>query len=283
MNKVNLNFSGETRGPNTTTAKTNLPISYNAFAKPLRCSLSNFTRGIISQLKTFVNIIGITQSIYILILLLILPGQSFAEERGKITKERINVAVEIKNLKNKNLSKKLSAIERLGKARDKEATAELVKELKTEGNPNIKSKIVESLACSQDKSTAKEVENLLKTDPNSEVRFSAAYSLGYAQDKSVVPTLMETFLNEKEQIGVRLQAANALTNYPPTEEIYQCFSRGLGNPNPTIRMQAVTSLSLSFGAASKNKIVPLLKKMLKDKEAAVRNVTRERLEFLGIK
>ncbi len=193
------------------------------------------------------------------------------------------IVTEISNLKSKDISKKLCAIEKLGKARDKNATAELLKELKAQKRPYIRARVVEALSVHQDSMTVKEIVNLLKTDLSADVRFSAAYSLGYSKDESVVPSLIETFLNEKEAVGVRLQASNALTNYSAKEEIYQCFLKGLDNLNPVIRVQSITSLSLIYGATDKERIIPLLKKKLDDKEESVRNAAKERLEILGIK
>jgi len=193
----------------------------------------------------------------------------------------INISAEISNLKSKNIAKKFSAIEKLAKSRDKRAIIELKKELKTQKNKFVRTKIIESFSYFQDPDTAKELVEMAKTETDPDVKYSVVYSLGYNKDVSAVPVLIDIFLNEKEEIGVRLQAANSLTYYPPNEDIYQCFVKATKDKNPKIKAQALTSLSLSFG--TKKEVVDMLRQSLKDEDEIVKKTAKERLEFLGVK
>lgn len=197
--------------------------------------------------------------------------------------EKINVRTEIKNLKSKNMTKKLSAIEKLGKAKDARAIAALRAQLKKEKNSHLKAYIVDSLAGSQDKNVVKDLIDIVKTETNTEVKYSAVYALGYTKDETAVPVLIDTFLNENEDLGVRFQAASSLTYYPSSEAIYQCFIKGIEDKNSKVRAQALTSLSLSFATTKEKEVVDILKQALQDEDELVRKIARERLELLGVK
>jgi HEAT repeat protein len=220
------------------------------------------------------NLWGDSKRLVLLSVVLFFCGVVFCQQD-------INVSAEISNLRSKDVAKKFSAIEKLAKSKDKRAINELKKALKTQKNKFVRTKIVESFSYFQDTDTAKELVNMAKAETDPAVKHAAVYSLGYNKDVSAVPVLIDIFLNEKEDLGVRLQAANSLTYYPPNEDIYQCFVKATKDKNPKIKAQALTSLSLSFG--TKKEVVDMLKQSLKDEDEIVKKTAKERLEFLGVK
>ncbi|MEW6040031.1 MAG: HEAT repeat domain-containing protein [Elusimicrobiota bacterium] len=208
-----------------------------------------------------------------LTLLLITSVPVFAQE------QKIDVKTKVAQLKSKEIHKKLEAIGELGKSKQRAAKDALVSELKAEKNALMKSKIVEALTTDQDKKSTDEIVNTLKTDPSPDVRYSAVRSLGFSKDASVVPVLIETFTNEKEDLGVRLQAANSLTKYPD-DNVFDVFVKALDNAQPEIRKQALVSLYLGFGH-NKERVLPHINRMLKDKETE--KIARQYLQNLGVK
>ncbi len=236
-------------------------------AKYLKKSTKNQTR------------VGIRESwqrcffVFLLITISLITNHYFYAE------ERINVSNEIKNLRNKDMNKKLSAIDKLSKSKDKKAISELVKELKAEKRTFVKTKIVESLSFFQDPDVTKELVSIVKNDTSYDVRYTAIYSLGYNKDQSAIPVLIEAFMNEKEELGIRLQAANSLANYP-TDEVFNVFVNALDNPVPAIKKQALVSLYLGFGW-DKDRVLPYIKKMLNDKDTE--EIAKQYLENLGVK
>lgn len=214
--------------------------------------------------------------IILLLSLTLLMG--FEINARSIEPQKIDVSLEIKNLKGKNSTKKLEAIRKLGKSKNKKAANALIKQFKTEKNQYAKARIAESFKYLKGKNIVDEMVEALKSDPSADVRYSAARTLAYASDPAVVPALIEAFLNEKEGIGVRLQAAGSLENHGVLDEIYKCFEKSLENPAPEIRMQAVVSMSRLFGRDKRAKAA--LGKMIKDKNEKVKKIAERRLEIL---
>ena len=193
------------------------------------------------------------------------------------------VTTQIGNLNGGDMGGKLEAVRKLSKTRDQRAKSALIRELRQQKNPFVRARIVEAFSNNMDTTTAKETLDRLKNDADKDVRRSAAYSLGYTKDNSAVKTLIDTFLNEKEDLNVRCVAAGSLAHQPPTEEIFNCFSQGLQNSNPIIRMQAMASLSICFGTADRKRAVEAVTKMLKDDDPKVQDMAKQRLNFLGVR
>ena len=240
----------------------NLPVTYNNYYNIKDTMIRN------KKLHRFLKLLPLS------IFLMVFAFNAWAVESGKI-----NIPAEIKNLKEKNVNKKLGAIQKLSKSKNKKAIKALTKQFKSEKNQYMRARIAEAFMGTKEKAMIAEMVNALQNDPSSDVRYSAVRVLAYANDKTVVPLLISTFLDEKEAIGVRLQAAASLTKYGHSKEIYECFETGLKNAKPKIRMQAIVSISRSFGR-DKKKMEPLLKKMLKDKDEKVRKIAERRLEIL---
>lgn len=199
-----------------------------------------------------------------------------------ICEGQVNIATEVRNLKSKNIDKKLKSIERLAKSRNKDAVDQLVSHFKVEKSTMTKIKILESFSYCHNKDTIQETINVINTEENPDIRFAAVYSLGYAKDPSVVPVLIKIFLDDNEDLSIRLQAASSLVNYTPTEEIYQTFMKGLDNPNVKIKIQSIVSLSQSYGSVYPDKVIPVLQKLKDDTDPKIRQTAKQYLEFLGV-
>lgn len=197
--------------------------------------------------------------------------------------DEVDVQAESRRLNSTRTGDRFLAAEKLGKAHNREASTALAGRMKAEKDGRVRAKLAESLASRQDATVTRDLEDVLKNDKDAGARYSAAYALGYSRNDAAVAPLIGSFLNEKEDMGIRLQAAGALTRFSPRKEIFQCFMQGLENPAPEIRMQAATSMSLRFEPSQKNDVIRALNRLLTDKEARVRKTAQERLEFLGIK
>lgn len=195
--------------------------------------------------------------------------------------EKINVASEISALKGKDMGKKLAAASRLGRAKNKAATAALVAAVRSEKDGFARARIIGALAETADKGVVGELTSILRGDSSPEARYAAAYSLTYIHDASAVPVLTEIFLNPDEPPGLRMRCANALTYYFPSDGIYGTFVRGLSDPLSAIRIQAVTSVSFDWD--TKRAVVALKKSAAQDPDESVRAAALERLETLGAK
>lgn len=211
--------------------------------------------------------------VYILSMLFIL---------SMVCEGQVNIAAEVRNLKSNNINKKLQSIERLAKSKNKDAVDQLVSHFKVEKSTMTKIKILESFSYCHNKDTIQETINVINTEKNPDIRFAAVYSLGYAKDSSVIPLLIKIFLDDNEDLSIRLQAASSLVNYPPTEEIYQTFIKGLDNPNVKIKIQSIVSLSQSYGSVYPEKVIPVLQKLKDDTDPQISQTAKQYLEFLGV-
>ena len=193
--------------------------------------------------------------------------------------EEINVKEKVSRLNDKNPAKRVEAISDLGKSGERDAKKALMAEFKKEKNPYVKTRIIEALGKRQDRTSTMEIVNIAQTDAGEDSRNAAVRALGYAKDESVVPVLIERFQDEKEKPGVRLQAADSLTNYP-TDGAFGVFVKALDDADLHIKRQALVSLYNGFGW-DKTRVLPHIEKMAKDKDTET--IANQYLKNLGVK
>ena len=197
------------------------------------------------------RISGIITSVPILVVLItsvpILAGLiTSVPILAKEKEEKINVSSELKRLKSKKINEKLSAIEKLGKARDKTATKEIINELKTSKDSNVKS--------------------------------VAVITLGNVESEEADAVLKEIFLDGNEELSVRLDALEALSRKKDNADTFNVLIKATEDKNPVIRRVAVGFLWQNFYSQKKNVIKPILEKMLSDPEKDVSESVKQMLD-----
>jgi len=197
------------------------------------------------------RISGIITSVPILVVLItsvpILAGLiTSVPILAKEKEEKINVSSELKRLKSKKINEKLSAIEKLGKARDKTATKEIINELKTSKDSNVKS--------------------------------VAVITLGNVESEEADAVLKEIFLDGNEELSVRLDALEALSRKKDNADTFNVLIKATEDKNPVIRRVAIGFLWQNFYSQKKNVIKPILEKMLSDPEKDVSESVKQMLE-----
>ena len=91
---------------------------------------------------------------------------------------------------------------------------------------------------------------------------AAVRALGNLRAEAAVPVLMEKFLDEKEKTGIRLQALDALANYPK-DGVFNLFVKALNDEDARIKNQALVSLYNGF-AWDRARTLPYIQKMASD-------------------
>lgn len=162
-------------------------------------------------------------------------------------------------------SRRLEAVIDLGKDGTKAAKKALRKALRKEKNPQVKARMVEAFGEKPDQDGVEELSDIARGDASSDSRTSAVRALGFARDEAVVPLLIEKFNDEKEELGVRLRAADALTRYP-SDAVFNVYVKALESPAQEIRLQAMVSMFNAFGY-DKPRVRPYVERMVKDPHA----------------
>ena len=199
-----------------------------------------------------------------------------------IVAEKINVSAEIKNLKSKDMNKKLTAIYKLGKANDRRATSELIKELKTQRKQNwyIRSKIIEAIGNTKDDLAVDEIESVLKSEEEDiSLKSIAIISLAKIATEKAITILIDIFNNEKEEISLRLEALEGLSRIKDEKITFDILVKATDDTNPIIRKTAVGLLWHNFYSTKKEQITSILKKMLNDNNKEVAESVKQMLEF----
>jgi len=203
--------------------------------------------------------------------------------------EEINIRKKFKELSHRRSEVRIKAAKDLGKAiltekkmsetEKKETINKFIDLLKTDENPSIKTKVAELLGNIGDKSAVFQLIETAKTDKSPDTRFSAVLSLGQIQDELAIPTLTEIFLNEKEDLGMRLQAGNALSYYAK-KEVVDALTEGLKNDNSEIRLQSVCSLGNIIPDFMLDTRIKLLNQLRNDVDDRVKQYVEDTLKKL---
>jgi HEAT repeat protein len=213
-----------------------------------------------------------------LILLFTRTGVIFTQDIPQ-EPEKINVRGELRNMKSKNLQKKLPAISKLGKAGNKKATDGLIKELEDQKNSRIKVKILEALSYTGNKAVIPEITAVLKTDKSLAVKSAAVISLGSLRNDESISVLIDTFMDEEENIDVRLSALESLSRIRENKAVFDMLLEAAEDESPLIRKTAMGLLWQNFYSLKKKEIRPLLQKASKDEDKKVRNSAKQMLDF----
>ena len=214
------------------------------------------------------------------IFILLACSPAFAQESS--TRPDANAPLSASEVKQKisqlkDQDRPLEAIDALGKDGTPAAKQALRSALKKEKNPHVRARLVDAIDKKQDKDSASELSTMAKSDADADVRSSAVRALGYLKDAAAVAVLIEKFNDEKEQSGIRLQAANSLANYP-RDDVFTVLVEALGDSNVLIRKQALVSLYNGF-SSDKARVRPHLERMLKDNDT--KELAEKYLSLLG--
>ncbi len=189
--------------------------------------------------------------------------------------ENINVSAELKNIKSKNHKIKVQAIEKLGKAKDRQALKPLKDALKTEKDSQIKLQIVNSLGQIGDKEATPELKKLAKEDKSKDVRAHSCLVLGTLKDELSVETLKEILLNENEDENVRISAGASLTFYISEPKVKETLEKVLKTDNRVVKFGLVNSLR---HIRMKEEGKYLLNISAKDTDEDISNLSKELLK-----
>lgn len=219
------------------------------------------------------------------ICLVLLCSSAFAQEPGSVpggevplAAEAVNVREKTAQLEDKDAGRRLEAIGEMEKSDAAAAKKALRAALKKEKNPHIKARLTDAVGKRQDKDSAAELAELAG-DPAEDVRNAAVRALAFSEDETAAAVLTAKFTDEKELLGVRLQAANSLS-YHPSDEVFGVFVKALDDANPLVRKQALVSLYNGFGW-DKARVLPYIEKMAKDKDTET--IANQYLKNLGVK
>jgi len=158
------------------------------------------------------------------------------------SQENINVSAEIKNIKSKDQKIKIQAIDKLGRAKDKQAIKPLISSLNSEKDETTKLHILNSLGQIGDKEVVPEIKKIVKEDKSSGVRAYGCLVLGTLKDKSAVETLKEILLDENENENVRVSAGSSLTFYIDEPGVKETLEKILRSENRVVKFGIVNSL-----------------------------------------
>jgi len=190
--------------------------------------------------------------------------------------QNINVSKEIKNIKSKDQKIKIQAIDKLGRAKDKQAIKPLISSLNSEKDETTKLHILNSLGQIGDKEVVPEIKKIVKEDKSSGVRVYGCLVLGTLKDKSAVETLKEILLDENEDENVRVSAGSSLTFYIDEPGVMEVLEKILkGTANRVIKLGLVNSLR---NIKNKEKGKSLLKIAVEDSDEEIRNLAKELIE-----
>lgn len=192
--------------------------------------------------------------------------------------KEINVKTKIKELKHKDAKVRMIAVKELAKAgKDKMVAKALIDTVKTEKDASVRNAIYETLGNLGEKEAVNILLEKVKTEKVKDIRPMLVLSVGKLQDDTAVPVLKEVFLDENEDIEVRLQAANALS-YIPSESAVYALIEGLNSKNPKIRLQAVCSLfSYSSDVLSEKRIQIIKQQAEVDPDEENRKFIKEKI------
>jgi len=249
--------------------------SSNALPSSDLCFLSNIKNNIQKTkipVKCTIYFLLITLSSYHLI------NPSQAEARflffgRKKTAQEIKANKKVKLLNHKNPNERIRAAKDLVKLEGERASSHLIKRIKKEKNPRVRAEISEVLGQTENKNMAQDLIDLIKNETKPAVKQVQVLSLGQSRNPVAVAVLEKIFLDEKEDLGVRLQAGNALS-YILNDESLKILEKALDNENPKIRLQAVVALG-NMGRFKREYRKKLIEKMLEDSDEKIRNYTKE--------
>lgn len=157
---------------------------------------------------------------------------------------KINIEKEIKNLKGKDISKRLLAIRQLGRTKDPRAADELSKYLKQVKDSGIKSYIIASLG-----------------------------SIG---NDEALNTLVDTFLDQKINADVRLEALDGLSRIKDEKVGYSSIILATQDKEPKIRKVGAGFLWQMYYPQKPDVVKAVLKRMLdNDNDEAVKSFIRK--------
>jgi HEAT repeat protein len=209
---------------------------------------------------------------------LILLGIALFFYNTVFSQQNINLPAEIKNLKSKDFNKKLAAIDKIGKSRDKRYTAELVNELKVQKNPQVKAKIVEALGNTKDDEFVSELTFVVKDKKEDlTVRETAVISLGNIGTSNSVDALTNIAKDENEDISLRLAAIESLARFI-NNKVFDTLVGLTNDRNPLVRKTSVGFLYHGFYSVHQKQVDGILRKMLNDENEEVRLSARMILE-----
>lgn len=208
---------------------------------------------------------------------LAVPAQAADGGKPKLTEAEVEERMDRVKDAEKEPAKRIEAARDLGKEGSKAAKKAIRKAFKKEKNPQVKARFIEAFGEKPDKDAVAELSDLAREDESPDARMAAVKALGLAGDEAAVPLLIEKFNDEKEELGVRLRAADGLTRYP-SDRVFEVYVKALDNPVKEIRAQAVVSMYNAFGY-DKPRVRPHLERMLKD--PAVGATAKVYLERLG--
>ena len=175
-----------------------------------------------------------------------------------------NVKQQISRLNSSSPSQRIEALRDISRGgKHAELGKALADRLAVEKDPGVRNEIYTAIGEVGGKESAKALSDKLKTETDKGARRRAILSLGQTQDDASVPVLRLIFLDEKEDMGARLQAGNALS-YIPVEASVKALEEGLTNKNPAIRLQAVSSLSGFVSQVLVGERVQLIRKQGKE-------------------
>jgi len=213
----------------------------------------------------------------ILIIAIVLAAPAYAQPRAAFTDKEVKERIAVLKDAKKDPDSRMEAARDLGKANTKAARKALRAAMRKEKNPGVKARLVEAFGEKPDKAAVEELGDMAREDESSDSRSAAVRALGFSRDASVVPLLIEKFNDQNEELGVRLRAADALTQYP-TDEVFNAYAAALSNPLREIRVQALVSMYNAFGS-DKARVRPHLERMTGD--AGAGGVAKIYLERLG--
>lgn len=200
---------------------------------------------------------------------------SAAPVRGETAGQDLKAAIE--DLKGADHAAKMRAIARLEHAGGKEAAAALLGRFKAEKNGYARARIAEALRGKRDKDTASALAGLARTGAAPDVRCGAVKALSDSDPATAVPALLEAFRDKKEAPGVRLQAADSLSNYPE-DRVFDVLAAALDEPGAMMKRQALVSLYNGFGW-DKKRVAPIIKRMAGDPDTKA--IAAQYLKNLG--
>jgi len=213
----------------------------------------------------------------ILIIAIVFAAPAYAQPQASFTDKEVKERIAVLKDSKKDPDSRIEAARDLGKANTKAARKALRAAMRKEKNPGVKARLVDAFGEKPDKDAVKELGDMAREDESSDSRSAAVRALGFSRDASVVPLLIEKFNDQNEELGVRLRAADALTQYP-TDEVFNAYAAALSSPTREIRVQALVSMYNAFGS-DKARVRPHLERMTGDPGAA--GMAKIYLERLG--
>ena len=160
--------------------------------------------------------------------------------------EKINISTEIKNLQSKNDSKRVGAIRKLSRTKSDIAAAEIRKQIRTE--------------------------------KKKEIRSESLISLGAIGTKESVAGLKEVFLDEGENLDVRLTALESLSRFNTDKDAFSILIAATNDKNPTVRKVALGLLYSNY--YPRKDVKDIIEKVSKqDIDEKVKNSAKQMLEF----